>query len=187
MKRPYLFNIFFTITLFFFCCSEAISQTKEVQSNSELFPTKGHKEITILAKKRISADTLKKRLLIVPNHFSWVQIGRELNYFKEVMTMAELEKEIIARGLTNKIPSMSGRIGLYNAYIHYKPFVILIMSNEDLKTKGFRTRLSLYDPFQSEIIFKNEVRLNLMWEGYSIEKVLNPLLNSLANYLNEQN
>ncbi len=102
------------------------------------------------------------------------------------MTVYELQKDIIAKGLADKIPSISDKISLYNACISYKPFVMLIPSSEDLKTQGFRSRLSLYDPLQSDMIFKNEVRLNLMWEGYSDQKVLYPLLNSLIDYLNEQ-
>ena len=109
-----------------------------------------------------------------------------MNFFKEVMTMADLQKDIIAKGLSDKIPSISDRIGLHNAYIHYKPFVILNISSEDLMTQGFHTRLSLFDPMRSDIIFKDDVRLNLMWEGYSDKKVLYPLLNSLVDFLNEQ-
>ncbi|MCH5598098.1 hypothetical protein [Niabella ginsengisoli] len=164
-------------------CNKITAQT--ASSNSERFPTTGHKEVTILKKTNVNADTLKT-LLIVPNNTSWIEIGKKLNYFKEVMTLSELQKDIIAKGLSDKIPSISDKIGLYNAYKNYKPFVILINSNEDLKAQGFRTRLSLYDPMRSDMIFRNEVRLNLMWEGYSDKKVLNPLLNSLVDYLSEQ-
>ena len=102
------------------------------------------------------------------------------------MTIVDLQRDIIAKGLSDKVPSISDRIGLHNAYINYKPFVILSVSSEDLVSQGFRTRLSLYDPMRSDIIFKNEVRLNLMWEGYTNQKVLYPLLNSLVDYLSEQ-
>ena len=178
--------IFFVFTaLIGFCSYETIAQTSESHPNSKLFPAKGHKEVAILKRKDVSADTLKT-LLIVPNTTSWIEIGKKINFFKEVMTITELQKEIIAKGLSDKIPSISDRIGLYNACINYKPFVLLSVSGEDLKTQGFRTRLSLYDPIRSDIIFKNEVRLNLMWEGYSEQKILYPLLNSLVDYLNEQ-
>jgi len=171
--------------LFCLFCHEVIGQTTEVVPSSNRFPAKGDKKVTILKRTNVNADTLRT-LLIVSNDSSWKETGKGLNYFKEVMTMAELQKDIIAKGLSDKVPSISDRIGLYNAYLHYKPFVILILSSEDLKTKGFRTRLSLYDPMRSDMIFKNDIRLNLMWEGYSDKKVLYPLLNSLMDYLEEQ-
>lgn len=171
--------------LFCCCCHEAIGQTTEVVPTSNRFPAKANKKVTILKRTNVNADTLRT-LLVVSNDTTWKEIGKRLNYFKEVMTMAELQKDIIAKGLSNKVPSISDRIGLYNAYQHYKPFVILILSSEDLKTKGFHTRLSLYDPMRSDMIFKNDVRLNLMWEGYSDKKVLHPLLNSLVDYLEKQ-
>ncbi|MBA3674993.1 MAG: hypothetical protein H0W75_08595 [Chitinophagaceae bacterium] len=102
------------------------------------------------------------------------------------MTIADLERDIIAKGLSDKIPNISGRIGMHNAYINYKPFVILSLSSKDLVTKGYRVRLNLYDPMRSDLIFQNEVRVNIAWEGYTDQKVLFPLLNSLVDYLNEQ-
>ncbi len=125
-------------------------------------------------------------LLIVPNSNIWVLFGKDMNYFKEVMTIADLERDIIAKGLSDKIPNISGRIGMHNAYINYKPFVILSLSSKDLVTKGYRVRLNLYDPMRSDLIFQNEVRVNIAWEGYTDQKVLFPLLNSLVDYLNEQ-
>lgn len=168
----------------FYSCGTT-GQSTESNPSMNRFPTKGHKAVSVLKRTNINADTLKT-LLIVPNTNSWVQIGKNMNYFKEVMTIADLQRDIIAKGLSDKIPSISDRIGLHNAYIKYKPFVILSLSSQDLGTQGFRTRLNLYDPMRSDIIFQNEVRLNLMWEGYNDQKVLYPLLNSLVDYLNEQ-
>jgi hypothetical protein len=185
MKRHFLFFFFLINSLFCSFSHEAIGQSTEVVPNSNRFPAKRDKKVTILKKTNVNADTLRT-LLIVSNDSSWKEIGKSLSYFKEVMTMAELQKDIIAKGLSDKVPSISDRIGLYNAYLHYKPFVILILSSEDLKTKGFRTRLSLYDPKRSEMIFRNDVRLNLMWQVYADKKVLYPLLNSLVDYLEEQ-
>ena len=185
MTRRLLIILFATTSLICFFYNKINAQTTDSISKSERFPTKGHKEVTILKRINVNADTLKT-LLIVPNNTSWIEIGKKLNYFKEVRTFLEFQKDIIAKGLSDKIPSISDKIGLYNAYVNYKPFVILINSSEDLKTQGFRTRLSLYDPLRSDMIFKNEVRLNLMWEGYSDKKILYPLLNSLMDYLNEQ-
>jgi hypothetical protein len=164
---------------------DTAAQTETAIPQSKLFATKSRKEVAVLKKISVNADTLKT-LLIVPNTPSWIELGKNMNYFKEVMTMEQLQKDIIAKGLSDKIPSISDRIGVHNAYVHYKPFVILAVSSEDLKSQGFHTRLSLYDPMRSSVIFKNDVRLNLMWEAYSDQKILYPLLNSVVDYLNEQ-
>lgn len=182
MVRKHLLPIFIT---FFFTCFYTHNLSAQSTDTSKLFPTQGRKQVSILKKVKVNADTLKM-LLVVPNSNMWVIWGKKMNYFNEVMTIADFQKNIIAKGLTNKIPSISDRIGLYNAYINYRPFVILGESSKDLGTKGYRVRLSLYNPMRSDFIFQNEVRLNLMWEGYTDLRVLYPLFNSLADYLNEQ-
>lgn len=184
VRQPFLINIAITALFCFYSC-QTTNKPTGLTPNSNRFPTNSNKQVTVLKRLNVSSDTLKT-LLIVPNSGSWIEIGRNMNYFKEVMTIVDLQKNIIAKGLSDKIPSISDRIGLHNAYINYKPFVILSVSSEDLGSQGFRTRLNLYDPMRSDIIFKNEVRLNLMWEGYTNQKVLYPLLNSLVDYLSEQ-
>lgn len=175
-----------SIVTFLICISYSQLTAQTMNTNPSFrFPTKGRKDVTVLKRLDVNADSLKT-LLVVPNNSAWIEIGKKLNYFQDVMTVSELQSSIIAKGLTDKIPSISDKIGLYNACVYYRHSVMLILSSEDLKTQGFRTRLSLYDPIQSEAIFKDEVRLNLMWEGYSDQKVLNPLLNSLMDYLHEQ-
>lgn len=180
------FVVFFVVTsqICFYSCQTA-SKITAVHPGSQRFPTKSHKAVTVLKRISVDADTLKT-LLIVPNQDSWIELGKKINYFKEVMTIAELQRDIIAKGLTYKIPAISDRIGLYNACKNYKPFVMLSFLTRDLGTEGVRTRLSIYDPIRSDVTFQNEVRLNLMWEGYSDQKVLYPLLNSFVDYLNEQ-
>lgn len=185
MTRRYFLNFFVIISLICFNCCKTTSKATELNPNSKRFPAKSYKAVTVLKRINVGADTLKT-LLIVPTQDSWIELGKKINYFKEVMTIVDLQKDIIAKGLTNKIPTISDRIGLYNACINYKPFVILNLSVRDLGTAGVRTRLSIYDPIRSDITFQNEVRLNLMWEGYTDQKVLYPLLNSFVDYLNEQ-
>lgn len=143
------------------------------------------KTVTILKKVEVNPDTLKT-LIIVPDNEKIIKQVKEMSYFKEIKTIKELQQEIIAKGLTDKIPNVSDRIGLYNAYKYYKPFVMLYFSSEDKKLEGLRIRLNLFDPGRSDIIFQNEVRINLMWEGTSDKKTIFPLLKSLAEYLNER-
>ena len=52
------------------------------------------------------------------------------NYFDKILTFEEFQKDIISKKLDDKIPSVSDRIGLKNAYKHYGPFVILHFSKE---------------------------------------------------------
>lgn len=157
-----------------------------------LNPTTGHfparqRAVNVIKKDPVHADTLKT-LLIVPNSKSdyWLQMGKNLNYFNEVMTWSDFEKDIIAKGLTEKIPSVSDRIGLNRAYKYYKPFVILNLTKVQKPGSGWYAGLTLYDPSKAEFIFKNEIYLNLMWDGWTDQGTMFPLFNSLLDFLKEQ-
>lgn len=181
MKRRHLLKIF---TIIFFTC---VNSTLSAQSTdtSKLFPTQGHKQVSILKKVNVNADTLKM-LLVVPNSNIWGIWGKQMNYFNEVMTIADFQKNIIAKGLTDKIPSISDRIGLYKAYIHYRPYVLLSETIKHVGGKKFEVGLNLYDPVRADLIFQNVIHFNLLWEEYTDLKALFPLFNSLVGYLNEQ-
>ena len=180
-EKKHLLNIF--ISLLFTCvCYKLKSQSVDT---SKLFPTQGHKQISILKTINVNADSLKM-LLVVPNSNTWLIWGKKLNYFNEVMTIADFEKNIIAKGLTEKIPGISDRIGLYKAYVNYRPYVILSNTTKAIGTKRYQIRLNLYDPKRADLIFQNEVEVNLLWESYSDLKILYPLFNSLVDFLNRQ-
>lgn len=152
--------------------------------NTGRFPAK-NKTVTTLKRISVNADTLKT-LIIVPNSPYWIEMTRNMKYFKEVMTFEELQKDIIAKGLTENIPSISDGIGLYKAYKYYRPFVVLNMTKEQKPGNGLYAGVTLYDPGKADYIFQNEIWVNLMWDGWSDQGTMYPLFNSMLDYLNEQ-
>ena len=54
------------------------------------------------------------------------------------------------------------------------------------KNGGWFAGLTLYDPKNAEMIFENEIKLNLMWDGWTDQGTMYPLFNSLLDYLREQ-
>ena len=155
-----------------------------LNANTGRFPAK-NKTVITLKKTSVNVDTLKT-LIIVPNTTYWIEMSKNMKYFKEVMTFAGLQKDIIAKGLTDKIPTVSDRIGLNNAYKYYRPFVILNMTKAQKPGNGWYAGLTLYDPGKADYIFQNEIWLNLMWDGWTDQGTMYPLFNSMLDYLNEQ-
>ena len=78
MKRKHLLKI---LTIFFFTCVN-LTLTAQSTNTSKLFPTQGRKQVSILKKVNVNADTLKM-LLVVPNSNIWVIWGKKMNYFNE--------------------------------------------------------------------------------------------------------
>lgn len=155
-----------------------------LNANTRRFPAK-NKTVITLKKTSVNVDTLKT-LIIVPNTTYWIEMSKNMKYFKEVMTLAGLQKDIIAKGLTDKIPTVWDRIGLNNAYKYYRPFVILNMTKAQKPGSGWYAGLTLYDPGKADYIFQNEIWLNLMWDGWTDQGTMYPLFNSMLDYLNEQ-
>ena len=99
------------------------------------------------------------------------------------------KKDIISKNLEDKIPSVSDRIGLKNAYNHYGSFVILHFTKERKETNNntsLYTGISIYDPSKADFIYQNEIYVNLMWDGWTDQGTMYPLYNSLIDYLNKQ-
>jgi len=182
-NRPFILALTILIATTITSCG-TFEKATTLNSDTGRFPAK-NKTVTILKKVSVNADTLKT-LIIVPNTPYWREMTKNMKYFKEVMTFAELQKDIIAKGLTDKIPTISDRIGLNNAYKYYRPFVILNMTKEQKPGKGWYAGLTLYDPGKADYIFQNEIWLNLMWDGWTDQGTMYPLFNSLLNYLHEQ-
>src|SRR5712671_2827170 len=105
VRQPFLINIAITALFCFYSC-QTTNKSTGLNTNSKRFPTKSNKEVTVLKRLNVSSDILKT-LLIVPNSGSWIEIGRNMNYFREVMTIVDLQRDIIAKGLSDKVPSIS--------------------------------------------------------------------------------
>ena len=162
----------------------SFNKATTVSSTTNYFPAKKNKNAKTLIDIPVNADTLRT-LLVVPESEYSLTMGKNLDYFNEVIYYSELQKRIIQNDLQDKVPSLSDLVGLNNAAIHYKPFVILETTKKK-KDNGWYAGLRLYDPKRAETIFENEIYLNLMWDGWTDQGTMFPLYNSLLDYLRKQ-
>ncbi len=183
MKAIKILSIGILITLIVSCGTFEKATTQNQETN--YFPAKKHKIPTVLIEKKANPDTLKS-LLVVPTTDYWLQMGKNLDYFNEVLTYDQFQNEIVKNDLSEKIPSLSDKVGLNRAYKYYKPFVILDLTKIQKPNDGWYAGLKLYDPSKGDVIFQNEIKLNLMWDGWTDQGTMFPLYNSLLDYLRKQ-
>jgi len=150
--------------------------------NSGRFKT--DEKATVLKSNKIDLD-LKKSLLLVPEHpFIKGQI-KNINYFDKTITFSELETLIIKNKLTEKVPSLHNKIGIYKAYNAYKPFLWLRM---EIREDGFKryAQFIITDPKSQEDLFIVEKYLDYIWAGVNDQNTWYPMFNSIVDYI-EQN
>lgn len=163
----------------------SFDKATSLSPETNYFPAKPKKQATVLKAETNSADSLNV-LLVVPNSDYMLQMGKNLNYFAEVMTYEQFQTAIVKEGLASQIPSLSDRVGLSRAYALYRPFVILNTTKVRKPGDGWFAGLVLYHPKEAETIFQNEIWLNLMWDGWTDQGTMYPLFNSLLDYLRAQ-
>jgi len=177
------------VTLNYGCGSFEKATTLNPSTN--YFPAKKNKQPSVLKDVAVSRDSLKSYLLVVPSNDYWLQMGNNLNYFDTVMTYDQFQTAIVKEGLSDKIPSLSDKVGLKRAYDYYRQFVLLEPTKVQKPGDGWFAGLILYEPQRAEVIFQNEIWLNLMWDGWTDQGTMFPLFNSLLDYLrykeNEKN
>ena len=163
-----------------------IEKAVPLNPSTRYFPAKKNKQTIVLKEIEVDKDALKSFLLVVPTSDYWLQMGTNLNYFDTVMTFEQFQTTIVQEGLTKNIPSVSDMVGLNRAYNYYRPFLLLNLNTEQKETGGWFTGLTLYHPERAEVIYQNEIKLNLMWDGWTDQGTMFPLFNSLLDYLRRE-
>ncbi|MEQ3662701.1 MAG: hypothetical protein ABNG96_08430, partial [Flavobacterium sp.] len=82
------------------------NKTSKTNEKTGYFPAKKNKTVTIIKEEKISKDILKK-LIIVPNDAYTLEMVKNLNFFDNIMTFEEFQKDIISKNLEDRIPSVS--------------------------------------------------------------------------------
>ena len=182
--KNYLKKIAITaVVVTLICGCGSFEKATTLDPSTHYFPAKMNKQVTVLKEIAVSKDSLKPSVLVVPSTDYWLRMGTNLNYFDTVMTYDQFQTSIVKKGLTDKIPSLSDKVGLSRAYKHYRPFVILNLTKVQKPGGRWFAGLLLYDPKRAEVIFQNEIWLNLMWDGWTDQGTMFPLFNSLLDYL----
>jgi hypothetical protein len=170
---------FVVATLAMTACT--VFKVVEVDPKTGYFPTRN--KAKVIANTPIDLDS-KKSLLVAANSDFEQGLLKNIAYFDEVITWDELQKRIIAANLTDKIPSVSDRIGVFNAAKYYKPYIFLRI---EFKGEGQEqyARLALTDPLTMEDYFLTETHLDHTWAGVNDQNNWYPMYNALIDYIKD--
>ena len=141
------------------------------------FPT-SHKA-KIVKNSKFDMDA-RKSLLVAGGEDFGVKMINNINYFDNIITPKELEKEIIKNGLADKIPNINNQIGLHNAATKYKKFLYVSFQTRRIDNKPVM-QFVVTDPVSMEDIFIAEAQ-DLPRND---QTVFYPLYNALIDYIRE--
>lgn len=178
MKTTSLSIIGFIIMTLAACGTTQKATTLNPQT--KYFPAKTHKVPTVLIDEPTNAANLNK-MLLVPNTDYWLAMGKNLNFFDTVLTYEQFEQELVKKGLSTQIFDLADNTSITN-----QSFMVLNMTSIMKPKNRLFAVLTLNDSRNNEIIFQNEIRLNLLWDGWTDQGTMFPLLNSLLDYLRKQ-
>lgn len=158
---------------------------KMLNSKTNYFDANQHVKVTVVSNISVNADTLKQ-LLVVPNEDYYFEMGKNLEYFKDVMTYSQLQNIILELGDTLNLRLESpDKLKLYKAAKLYKPFVIMERPYSRLdENYAWITGFKVYDPLRGETIFENKMFGDLSYPGN--KGTYFPLFNSFLEYLRKQ-
>lgn len=128
----------------------------------------------------VDLDTMKS-ILVVPDILDFKTMMKNIDYFDSIITLPELELEIIKADKHDEVGALAGRIGLNNAARFYKPFLYLDLEIDEANPKYLE--LHLTDPTKFENIFVAKVFIR---GNVSRSNLTYPLLNELILYIEEQ-
>lgn len=169
-------------------CFPYINQKPKMQnSKTNYFDTNKNVKIMVISDISVNSDTLKS-LLVVPNGDYYLEMGKNLEYFNEVMTYNQLYDKILKLGDTLDLRlARPDKLKLNNAAQLYKPFVIMKEPNFYLdENSAWVTGFIVYDPLRGETIFQNKIFTKNSIQLYN-NSVLLPLYNNFLDYLRRQN
>lgn len=152
----------------------------KVDSTTNYFPARKNKQVNVTIDNPFENKLNKPTLLVVPDADYFKEMGDNLNFFDTVMTLQNFNMAI------EKKEFISNSSNVKTLFVRY--FSIYSLESIELKkiNKRWYTGLKLYDHQNKKILFKNEVKLNLMWDGWTDQGTMFPLYNSLLDYLRKQ-
>ncbi len=159
---------------------------KLLNSKTNHFDANNNARVILISNVKVNADTLKS-LLVVPNDDYYVEMGKNLNYFNEVMTYNQLHDKILELGDTLDLRlSMPDKLKLNKAAKLFKPFVLMKEPIHQLDEKyAWASGFSVYDPLRGETIFQNKIFTKNAIQ-LNNKKILLPLYNNFLDYLRKQ-
>lgn len=168
----------FALVIFVSACGTQL-QVVELDPDTGYFP--GARQAIVTTSMDIDLDK-HKSLVLVPSGDFTSNMTKNIGYFDEVITVAELEKLVILNNLTEEIPSVTNRIGINKAAKSYKKFLWLRWDSRIVGNREYM-QLVLTDPITLEDIFVSETLLDHVWRGVNDKANWYPMMNSLVDYI----
>ena len=161
-------------------------QPQLLNSKTNYFETNKQAKIEIISSIKVNADALKS-LLVVPNGDYYFEMGKNLEYFNDVITYNQLHDKILELGDTLDLRLVRpDKLKLHRAAKLYKPFVIMNEPNEHLdENDAWVTGFTIYDPLIGETIFQNKMFIKTSMQ-LNNQGILIPLYNNFLDYLRQQ-
>lgn len=173
-SAKYLVYLFFGVIF----CNSCVTVLEVSERKSDGLYLSARKA-TILKSELIDLDTIND-LLVVPNGVFLKGMAKNINFFERVITIEELEKEIILSNKQDDVGSIASDIGLNKAYRKYKKFLFLELDRDDNQKK--RIQLKLVNPNTLEELFVADVYWDTI-SGINDNHTFNPLFNSLILFI----
>lgn len=167
------------------CSCGTFSKVSKLDTQTNYFPARQNHIPKVLINKTVNYDSLKNILVVLLDDDYWFKMGKNLEYFDSVMSVEHFKVSLKQAGLSDKVPIQFDPANFHTLYDLYQPFVMLDLTKVR-KGDDWYAGLVLYDPGRSEIIFQNEIWLNLRWDGWTDQGTMYPLFNSLLDYLRKQ-
>ena len=156
-------------------------QVAEVDASTGYFP--GADKAPIVLKKPVDLDARNELIVVGKSDFLVGQL-KNMNYFKEVITIDELEKRIVQANLVDQIPSVRDKLGLSKAARAYRPFLWMHTEGRGEGTAQY-VQFVLTDAATLEDYFVTETHLDFMWKGVNDRSNWYPMFNSLIDYVKQ--
>lgn len=156
---------------------------QNTEDNKQLFKTKIKAVVTI--NDTINLDNFKELVIIPGGHFK--KELEKINYFSQIMTQDELNKEVKKVGLDQSKYNFKTKEGAKNIFTDYKKFIYVAqaLSNADKNIH----QIIIIDPTSGEKVFEAEGRSKTNVIGISAgtkylpQDVNNAMLNELVDYI----
>lgn len=151
----------------------------EVDPETGYFP--GGETADVVKSVRVDLDQWRPLLLATGGDFVKGQ-SENIGFFEEVMDSEDLQDRIVRAGLQDKVPSVDDKIGVNNAYRHYKEFLWLRFNlRQDGRDKYAQFILTNPETLDDYLIV--EKYLDYFWTGVNDKSTWYPLFNSIIDYI----
>ena len=164
----------------------AIFPSRKINPETGYFPANKNRKVIVHTALPVSADTLKKLLVVMPLFDQWTKTAENINYFDEVIYYGDFIKEIDEKGLGQSFTNENNEIDLGKVYKEYRPFTVLYYEQNKFKNGKTYGAVMLYRPDTDKVIFSSYARINRLTDGTSYSVIYYPLFNSLLDYLRAQ-